>query len=240
MPMPKLERANAGLHPHVIQKVLSRVPNRHARIVDLGCGSGAMLARLLAHGYQDLHGIDIALPADPAPGISFTEADLDAPMLPFQAGSLDLVLCVEFIEHVENPGALLREVARVLHPDGRLLLTTPNLHSVEARLRWLLLGQLKQFDSIGNPTHIAPVFSHPFVLLLQRHGLQVEQRWGFPEDGSSPTSRPTLRMAARLLRGLGLQGEPAGDQLCLWVRRSPQANASAPTDKRQAITAHYG
>ena len=237
--MPKIERANAGLHPHIIEHALALVHDRRARILDLGCGSGAMLESLLAHGYRDLHGIDIARPADPTPGITFIEADLDAPVLPFEADSLNLVLCVEFIEHVENPGALLREIARVLHPQGRLLLTTPNLHSVEARLRLLLLGQLKQFDRIGDPTHIAPVFSHPFAVLLRRHGLQVERRWGYPVDGSSPTSRPALRLAARLLRGLGLKGEPAGDQLCLLIGRCAHAGLAESSDKRHAVTAHY-
>jgi hypothetical protein len=118
-------------------------------------------------------------------------------------------------------------------------LTTPNVHSVEARLRLLLLGELKQFDCIGDPTHIAPVFSHPFALLLRRHGLQVKQRWGFPLDGSSPTSRPALRLAARLLGGLGLKGAPAGDQLCLWVGHDAQAGPAAQRDKRHDVTAHY-
>ncbi len=237
--MPTAERANAGLHSHVLEQVLARVPDHSARILDLGCGSGALLGRLLVQGYRDLHGVDIVLPADPAPGISYTEADLDAPVLPLEAASVHLILCVEFIEHVENPGALLRELKRVMHPDGQLLLTTPNVHSVEARLRLLLLGELKQFDAIGDPTHIAPVFSHPFALLLRRHGLRIERRWGFPSDGSSPTSRPALRLAARLLSGLGLKGSPAGDQLCLWVVHERPAERSHQGSKREAVTAHY-
>jgi 2-polyprenyl-3-methyl-5-hydroxy-6-metoxy-1,4-benzoquinol methylase len=212
--MPVAERANAGLHPHVIDRVLQQVPDREARILDLGCGSGSMLGRLARLGYRRLHGIDISLPAEPTVGVSFSEADLDSPVLPFEAESLDLVLCVEVIEHMENPGHLLKEIARVLHPCGRLLITTPNVHSIEARLRLLLLGELKQFDRIGDPTHIAPIFNHPFALLLHRHGLQAEQSWGYPLDGGSPTSRPALRALAGMLKLFGLKGTPAGDQLC--------------------------
>lgn len=238
--MSSLERANAGLHPHVVERVLAEVHDRRSRIVDLGCGSGAMLGRLATQGYRELHGIDIARPADPLPGITFTEADLDAPVLPFEPGSIDLLLCVEVIEHVENPGALLKEVARVLHPQGRLLVTTPNLHSVEARLRLLLLGELKQFDRIGDPTHIAPVFSHPFALLLRRQGLQVEERWGFPLNGASPTSRPALRLLANMLGLLGLKGAPAGDQLCMLIGHCRPDTLPVAADKRHALTAHYG
>ena len=131
-----------------------------------------------------------------------------------------------------------RPVARVLAPDGVLLVTTPNVHSVQARLRYLLLGELKQFDAIGDPTHITPVFEFPFRRLLARHGLEVAQRWGFPEDGSSPTSRAGLSALAGALSLLGVRGSPAGDQLCLLIRKRPVQDAAAH-DKRHAVTAHY-
>lgn len=241
------ERANAGLHPHVVNEVLAQAPDRQARILDLGCGSGALLGRLQAQGYTELHGIDIAAPAQPAGGIRYAEADFDNATLPYETFAFDLVLCVEVVEHLENPGAVLRELARVLRPGGRLLLTTPNVHSLEARLRLLLRGELKQFDRIGDPTHVSPVFLHPFKLLLQRQGLRIERVWGFPLDGSSPTSRPVLRWAARVLGWLGFKGSPAGDQLCLLLSHElpPEPSARglavqpARPDKRQAVTAHY-
>jgi 2-polyprenyl-3-methyl-5-hydroxy-6-metoxy-1,4-benzoquinol methylase len=238
--MAAMERANAGLHPHIIAKVLELQRTRDARIVDVGCGSGAMLLKLADLGYTALHGIDIVRPHVACAGIEFSECDLDRLETGFEDASVDLVVSVEVFEHIENLGSLLRELSRVLRPNGRMLITTPNVHSVEARLRYLLLGQLKQFDRIGDPTHITPLFIHPFTLLLRRHGLEINECWGWPLDGTSPTSRPGLRAAGRLLRALGLRAAPSGDQLCLVIRKVADAERiHASQDKQLAVTAHY-
>lgn len=239
------ERANTGLHAHVAHQVQTLVPARNASVLDVGCGSGALLRRLAALGYARLCGLDIAPPAEFSVGdtrVRTIECDLDACTTPLPSQSVDLALSIEVFEHVENLGSLFDELARVLAPNGLLLATTPNLHSLEARLRWLLLGRLKQFDEIGDPTHVNPLFLFPLRRVLRRHGLEVAQSWGFPLDGSSPTSRPGLRAMAAVLRALGLRGAPAGDQLCLLIRKVPAVAGvpgAAVSSKRQALTAHY-
>lgn len=235
--MPHQERANSGLHDHVVGQVQLLETKPHAAILDLGCGTGALLHRLKALGYSNLTGIDIAPPADVA-GISFHSADLDDPRLPLPSGSIELVTAIEIVEHLENLGAVLRELRRVLATGGQMLITTPNLHSVEARVRMLATGRLKQFDEIGDPTHISPIYLFPFTRLLARHGFAVTSHWGFPQGGHSPTSRPSLRLLASLAKAMGLQGSPAGDQLCLLVKPCDTARAEA-MPKATALTAHY-
>jgi len=232
------ERANPGLHEHVIARAVSSTPDRSATVLDIGCGTGALLVRLRDCGYTNLAGIDIS-PPPPMPGVNFHALDLDQPGFPLADESVDLAMAVEVLEHIENAGAFLAEIRRVLAPAGRLLLTTPNVHSVEARLRLLLLGHLKQFDSIGDPTHIYPVFSFPFNRLLARHGLRVAQRWGFPEDGTSPTSRGALKALSGLARLLGLRGDPDGDQVCFMLQRSDEPALDARGGKLAALTGHY-
>lgn len=72
-------------------------------------------------------------------------ADMEV-RLPFEDGSFDVVLCVEGIEHVVDRHKTLKELRRVLRPGGRLLVTTPNLLSLRARLAYLLAGQ-RAFNS---------------------------------------------------------------------------------------------
>ena len=230
------ERANSGLHPHVVSHAVSLQPDRQAVLVDVGCGTGALLTRLRQEGYVDLTGVDIAPPAA-IKGIRLLTADLDDGTWSIASESVDLALAVEVIEHLENPGGFFAEIARILKRTGHLIVTTPNVNSVEARLRQFLTGNLKQFDRIGDPTHIYPVYLHPLRLLLNRHGLAVAQTWGFPEDGSSPTSRPKLRMLAGAARACGVRGLPDGDQLCMVIGRAQ--TPADPSTKVTVVTSHY-
>jgi SAM-dependent methyltransferase len=109
---------------------------------------------------------------------------------------------VEVIEHLENPGLFLAELARLLRPGGIGLFTTPKLHSAQAKLLFGLSDRLNQFDSKGDLTHIMPIVLFPYTRLLNRHCFSVLKSWGFPLDGSSPTSRPAMRLAARMLTPL--------------------------------------
>ncbi|MGQ0629265.1 MAG: class I SAM-dependent methyltransferase, partial [Phycisphaerales bacterium] len=73
-------------------------------------------------------------------GLAGAAADMEG-TLPFADGSFDRVACVEGIEHVVDRHRTLRELRRVLRPGGRLIITTPNLMSLRARLAFALAGQ---------------------------------------------------------------------------------------------------
>ena len=47
----------------------------------------------------------------------------------------DVVTCVEVIEHVENPSALLRSLKGLVGRDGRVIVSTPNVESAQARIQ---------------------------------------------------------------------------------------------------------
>ncbi len=97
--------------------------------------SGERLPVWLARG---LYG-----PAGDAPvptGLKAEAADMEG-RLPLEDASVDVLVCVEGIEHVVDRHRVLAEFRRVLKPGGRLLLTTPNLLSGRARLAYALSGQ---------------------------------------------------------------------------------------------------
>ena len=238
--VPLAERAGSGLHLHMEQLLVREFPDRSLGIVDVGCGTGAFLQRLSDHGYQNLQGVDIR-PAVAQVGAARMHAvDVDAGVLPLQSASCDIAVLIEFMEHVENPGMLLSELHRIVRPGGCVLLTTPSLHSLEARFRWLLAERLKQFDEIGDPTHIYPIFLHPFRRLCQRHGFHVRRHWGHPENGESPTSRAALRFVSRVLGTLGLRSNAPGDHLCLMLDRVVEPESGDGSSKPYALTRHYG
>lgn len=226
-----------ALHPHIALMVQSIVPDTASKILDLGCGSGALLERLLLMGYADLTGVDISPPTS-TNRIHYQEADLDYFRLDMPESSFDLVMAVEVIEHIENLGLFCKELARLLKPGGFALLTTPNLHSAQAKILFVLSDRLKQFDAKGDPTHISPIVLYPFTRLLNRHCLALKDCWSFPLDGSSPTSRPVMRRAARLLRQLVPSQGGHGDTLCLLMQRS--TGTIEDVSKKALLTSHYG
>jgi SAM-dependent methyltransferase len=233
------ERTTGGLHEFVAERLIKIIPDRDARILDVGCGTGALLVRLRTLGFKHLYGIDIDPPEFQA-GIKFAACDLDRLTAPLEAGTVDIALAVEVIEHIENIGGLLQGLSRLLGPNGLILLTTPNVHSVEARVRYLLTGNLKQFDAIGDPTHVTPIFRFPFDKILRRYGFFVIESWGFPIDGSSLTSRSSTRLLANVVRFLGAKDAPAGDSLCMLIGRSTDTGIARNAEqKRSALTAHY-
>jgi len=95
-------------------------------ILDFGCGAGRVAAELAA-GARSVTGIDVSgamigIARERVPAARFVEVDGGA--LPFPAASFDLVLAVDSFPFLVQTGAIhaqLGEIARVLRPDGRLL-----------------------------------------------------------------------------------------------------------------------
>lgn len=206
-----VQRTVGGLHEALLPR-LAGMP-KDAAILDLGCGSGAWLARLAAAGYTNLLGVDQAPPA----GERFVRADLEEPgaALAARHGTCDLVTAIEVVEHVANQGRFWDAVAALLKPGARALVTTPNIHSLPARLRWLLSGRLRQFDEHGDPTHVAPVFLPLLPRVLAPRGLALGDVWSHPAHGYL-AMRPALRA---LFRVLAFADPRPGDTLCFWVHK---------------------
>lgn len=211
----RIERSVPGLHANLVSQLPIGL-SRQGRILDLGCGTGAWLERLADNGYENLHGVDADTDQNAGIRATVTQANLDAAGWEEKLGSYDLITAIEVLEHLENPGQFLTQVAHLLNDHGQLLLTTPNVHSVICRLRYLMLGKLKQFDDKGDPTHIYPVFAENLEKLLLRRGLEVKRLWGYPENGGSLTSRSATNLAGRLL-GTILPQRVGGDVFCALI-----------------------
>jgi ubiquinone/menaquinone biosynthesis C-methylase UbiE len=101
-----------------------------------------------------------------------------ATALPFRPGSFRYVLCSEVLEHLEDDGAAVAEIARVLAPGGRVVITVP----------YTGLGFTSFLEVLRVPTvherpgpehHVRPGYSEATMgALLRRHGLLVE-RWAW-------------------------------------------------------------
>ena len=108
-----------------IKEICRHFPGRRTRILDVGCGTGANLVMLSQFG--DAEGVDIspdALAFCRERGLRNVKLGA-AEQLPFADGSFDIVTAFDVVEHMDDDVAGLREMRRVLQPNGRLLLFVP-------------------------------------------------------------------------------------------------------------------
>jgi SAM-dependent methyltransferase len=140
--------------------------------------------------------------------VDFNEQDFASTLDP---GTFGLVTSVEVIEHVESPIGFLRNVRRLLKPGGVAVLTTPNVDSTPARVKFLLRGTIRMMDAQSEKTHITPIFWDLFTRqYMPRAGLQLLEHRLYPDRGYQMT-RPGLagpmRLLSLCLRGDCLQGD---------------------------------
>jgi 2-polyprenyl-3-methyl-5-hydroxy-6-metoxy-1,4-benzoquinol methylase len=200
-----------GLHEFVADRVIARHARAGTIAVDLGAGPGAMCDRLQSFGCEVT-----AVDRDPAlyqGKHRFVTQDLNQATFATEIGvaAFDLVVAVEVIEHVESPINFLRNIAQLLAPGGVAVVTTPNVDSLPARLRFLLGGKIRTMDEVSDPTHISPIFSDLLRRqFLPRAGLELSEHLLFPPNGYHLTRKPiawTLRLAASAFPGDSVLGD---------------------------------
>jgi 2-polyprenyl-3-methyl-5-hydroxy-6-metoxy-1,4-benzoquinol methylase len=175
------------------------------RALDFGAGTGT-LARQLAEleGMTEIVAADlVAYPGRAEhPRITWCSCDLNG-RLPLPDRAFDLVLAVEIIEHLENPRAVARELARLLRSGGVLILTTPNNESWRSLLSLILRGHYAAFANENYPAHISPLLRTDLRRILLEVGFE-EPEFSFTDNGSIPhfTSVTWQAVSVGKLRGV--------------------------------------
>lgn len=208
------ERTVEGLHDSLVSELSGLA--RRAAILDVGCGTGAWLARLKSRGFVDLSGVDLG-EAPLLEGVAFRNVDLDREDLSFGQKRFDFITAIEVLEHVQNIGLVMGHLARALSAHGKLLVTTPNLHSLRARVRFMLSNRLPYFDEKSDPTHVSPIYLPLLQKVARPHGLFLEKAWTYPSKGTLVFSHG-INALASVVRAAIADPLP-GDTLCvLFVR----------------------
>jgi SAM-dependent methyltransferase len=112
------------------RRILGHAPATSEVVADLGAGHDYRLLRHLVKSGRTRRGIAVDLSLkQPGPAeIRVIEADLGQP-LPIDNASVDAVLSLAVVEHLDSPRVHLAEACRILRPGGVLLLTSPSRRS---------------------------------------------------------------------------------------------------------------
>ncbi|MES2693435.1 MAG: methyltransferase domain-containing protein [Verrucomicrobiota bacterium] len=160
----------SGELAYYLRRYLGKPP---CKIVDVGCGLGSYGRGLLAEGY-DWMGAEVN-PSDCAElaRLGLPHRQVDGRTLPFADASFDAALCIEVLEHIEDPRPFLAEIHRV--SPRRLIVSVPNCE---------LLGYL--WDHLATPWHMLEITHVNFFTrwslgaLLREYYPQVELRFHTP------------------------------------------------------------
>jgi SAM-dependent methyltransferase len=167
------------------------------KILDIGCATGALAEKLRNRGW-DARGLELSPPqaeyARRVRNINVRGLPLEESC--FLEGEFQAVLASHLIEHLNDPGAFVREVYRVLAPGGRFLVTTPNIAGFQARL---FHGQWR--SAIFDHLYLFSVKTLSRLLVQTGFGIEKTITWGGLAAGTAPA--PLKGLADRAAKKFG-------------------------------------
>lgn len=153
-----------GAREKILRDLITRWIPAHAEVLDLGCGSGGLLAALGEAG-RDARGVD----ASPTmarrckdAGLEVVEADALHYLSSVPANRFDAITSLHVVEHLSEAtvAALLREAIRALRPGGVLVVDTPKVASVYDLTQHYFM----------DPTHRLPRHHNLYMFLIEEAG----------------------------------------------------------------------
>ena len=175
------QKALHALNPVRLDYVAQRVPLAGVSALDVGCGGGLLSEALAKSGAQvtaidlapnllkvaRLHGLESGIKV----GYRQVAVEVLADELP---ASFDVITCMEMLEHVPDPAAIVAACARLLKPGGRLFLST--LNRTPAAFALAIVGAEYVARLLPKGTHLYREFIKPAELarMLRDAGLALE------------------------------------------------------------------
>lgn len=184
-----------------LESIASLVPPG-SRVLDLGCGDGALLAHLQATRACTGYGIEIAddnVLACARRGVNVIQLNLDEGLSMFGDQTFDVVLQIDTLQHLRNAETVLRETARV----GRTgIVAFPNFAHWPNRLS-VLSGRMPVTRRLPYQWYDTPnirVGTHADLeVLAQRNGLRILDSFGL-QNGRMVRWLPNLRASTAVLK----------------------------------------
>jgi 2-polyprenyl-3-methyl-5-hydroxy-6-metoxy-1,4-benzoquinol methylase len=193
----------AGYYSETRANVIDELPLPLGRVLDVGCGEGGADGPLRARGATWISGIEIL--AEPAAKAAerYDEVEVGDALETLERvrGPFETILCYDVLEHLVDPGALVRRLHDVAAPGGRLHVSVPNARHYSLARDLVLRGTFGYADwGHRDSTHLRWFTRSDVKRLLEDAG------WGVV--GTVPSALHRLReldlpVPARLVNGLG-------------------------------------
>ncbi|EGJ09613.1 methionine biosynthesis protein MetW [Rubrivivax benzoatilyticus] len=173
-----------------------------ARVLDLGCGNGELLAWLQRHKGCTGYGIEIDdanVLACVQRGVNVVQLNLEEGLALFDDQSFDVVLQIETLQHLRNAERMLHETVRV----GRIgIVSFPNFAHWPNRVR-VVGGRMPVTRALPYEWYDTPNIRvgtyADFEVLARKNGLQISDAFGL-QDGRVVRTLPNLRASVAVFK----------------------------------------
>ena len=173
------------INPLRLEWINAKVPLAGKRVIDIGCGGG-ILAESMARKGANVTGIDLSEKALKVADLHSLESGVNVrykliaaeTMADEEAGQYDVVTCMEMLEHVPDPSAIVKACAALVKPGGHIFLSTLN-RNPKAYL-FAILGAEYVLRLLPKGTHDYDKFITPAELsqFLRSAGLDLNSMRG--------------------------------------------------------------
>lgn len=186
-----------------------------ARLLDVGCGSGAFVAAAARAGY-DAEGHDLAPKVAAAAAARWSLPVHTGALAALDATAFDVVTLWDTLEHAVSPRLLLGDAARLLAPGGALVVLSPHAAGVSARVR------RGRWWAFGPRDHLVLFSGDALADALGDAGFVVDVNTTrqlsppYPPEDADPT-RPLMRLHGAVARRDALQRWLAARGLGDWI-----------------------
>lgn len=153
-----------------IRKKYLNTISAQSRILDVGCGNGAFLARVRALTGCEAFGLDISPNAVNTAGEQYDVQVFQGTVFdaPYPLSSFDVITAWSYIEHVNDPFGAIEKMFTLLKPGGCLILKTPNAASFNARLF------KEKWYHLDCPRHLFLFSPHTLAAMLEKAGFHLD------------------------------------------------------------------
>ncbi|MBM3565397.1 MAG: methionine biosynthesis protein MetW [Alphaproteobacteria bacterium] len=159
-----------------------------SRVLDVGCGDGALLEYLTAFKQVDGRGIELStegVNACISRGLSVIQGDADADLKDYPEGAFDYVILSHTLQAMGEPREVLRHMLRI---GRRAIISFPNFGYWRIRLGFLFGGRMPVSDLLPHQWYDTPNIHlcsiRDFVALADELGLRVERSIALNESGA--------------------------------------------------------
>ncbi len=193
----------ADLRPDL--RIIADMIEPGSRVLDIGCGDGALLQFLVNAKGVDGRGVEIShagVHACVSHGLSVIQGDADTDLKNYPSGAFDYAVLSETLQATHNPRGVLTDLVRI---GRRAIVSFTNYGHWRMRWRMLIAGRMPVYDSPHHHWYDTPNIHlctiRDFVVLCDELGLTIDQSLSLDREAK-----------ARVLNSAGFLANLRGEQ----------------------------